>query len=128
MILSVRWTGPVGWVVIAMLFFGSDLRGQTQPRRKVRGHVPAAATQMQPLAALSAATNLDLALGLPLRNRETLTNLLEQLYDSSSPRYRQFLTSGQFTEQFGPTEADYQKAIDFARANGLVITRTHANR
>jgi subtilase family serine protease len=34
----------------------------------------------------------------------------------------------QFTEQFGPTEADYQKVIAFARANGLTVTGTYGNR
>jgi len=77
---------------------------------------------------MPASTNLDLALGLPLRNREALTNLLEQLYDPSSPLYRQYLSSEEFTKRFGPTEADYEAVIKFAQANGLKVTGRHPNR
>lgn len=94
----------------------------------MRGHVPRVVAQLQASGRLPADTNLDLALGLPLRNREALTNLLEQLYDPGSPNFRRFLTSDDFTKRFSPTEADYQTAIDFARANGFTVTGTHANR
>lgn len=92
------------------------------------GHVPAAAANLQPLDRLSSATPLDLAIGLPLRNREALTNLLQQIYDPASPRFHQYLTPEQFTELFGPTEQDYQRVIDFAHSHGLQVTGTHPNR
>src|SRR5204862_5824763 len=71
---------------------------------------------------------LSLIIGLPLRNRENLTNLLALLYDPLSPNFHQFLTPEQFAEQFSPTEKDYQAVIDFARTNALVVTGTHPNR
>jgi subtilase family serine protease len=71
---------------------------------------------------------LNLAIGLPLRNPEELTNLLRQIYDPASPNYRHYLTPAQFTEQFGPTEKDYQAVIAFARAKGMTVTGTHPNR
>ena len=76
-----------------------------------------------------AATNrLNLAIGLPLRNREALTNLLQQLYDPSSPNYRHFLTPEEFTAQFGPSEQDYAAVVAFAQAQGLTVTTTYSNR
>jgi kumamolisin len=60
---------------------------------------------------------LDLAIGLPLRNREALTHLLEQLYNPASPKYRQYLTPQQFAEKFGPSEEDYQVVIAFAKSS-----------
>ena len=54
--------------------------------------------------------------------------MLHRLYDPASPDFRRFLTPDQFTEQFGPTEADYQAVIAFANSNGLAVTRTHRNR
>ena len=65
---------------------------------------------------------------MPLRNQTELTNLLERLYDPTSPDYHQFLSVAQFTEQFGPTEQDYQAVIDFAKANGFTVTDTPQNR
>lgn len=96
----------------------------------LKDHVPSVVAQGKAHAQGRVAddTTLNLSLGLPLRNRAALSNLLEQLYDPKSPNYHQYLTPQQFTEHFGPTEADYQAVIDFARKNGFKVTRTHPNR
>ncbi len=77
------------------------------------GHVPVIVTHLQPSGQLSVETNLNLAIGLPLRNPEALSNLLVQIYDPASTNYHRYLTPGQFTAQFGPTEAVYQTVINF---------------
>ena len=92
------------------------------------GQVPAVVSKLQALGSLPATTNLDLAIGLPLRNQAALTNLLQQIYDPASSNYHHYLTPDEFTAQFGPTEQDYQAVIDFAKANGLTVTVTHPNR
>src|SRR5437660_301304 len=94
----------------------------------LRGHVPAAAAHAQPLMRLSPSRSLELAIGLPLRNREALTNLLQQIYDPASSRFHQYLTPAQFTDQFGPSERDYTALIAFARSHHLAVTATHPNR
>jgi uncharacterized repeat protein (TIGR01451 family) len=94
----------------------------------LHGHVPAAVSRLQPKGLLPATNRLYLAIGLPLRNREVLTNLLQQIYDPASPNYHHYLTPEQFTAQFGPTEQDYNKVIDFAKANGLTVVNSHPNR
>jgi subtilase family serine protease len=80
------------------------------------GHVPAAIARLTPVERLAATQPMNLAVALPLRNKEALTNLLHDLYDPASPKYHQYLTPEQFTEQFGPTEADYQALIASARS------------
>src|SRR5262249_20607874 len=77
---------------------------------------------------LPASNRLDLIIGLPLRNRETLTNFLDQLYDPASTNFHRYLTPEQFAERFGPTEQDYQAVIAFARSAGFKVAATHPNR
>lgn len=84
--------------------------------------------RLRPLGRLDAGRRLDLAIGLPLRNRAALTNLLEELYAPDSPNYRRFLTPDQFASRFGPSEDDYRKVVDFAKSHGLTIRGTHPNR
>ncbi len=94
----------------------------------MHGHVPAAARRLQPAGRLPAANRLNLAIGLPLHNREALTNLMQQIYDPSSANYHHYLTPEQFTEMFGPTKEEYQAVIAFAQANNLTVAGTHPNR
>lgn len=91
-------------------------------------HVPAAVNLAAPRGRLPSDRRLSLAIGLPLRQPEALTNLLQQIYDPAHPRYHQYLTPEQFTAAFGPTEQDYQGLMAFARANGLRVTAVHPNR
>ena len=115
---------------LAATLFVLTATARAAERQVLHGHVPAVVAELnlQPLSRLPATTQLNLAIGLPLRNREALTNLLEQIYDPSSPQYHHYLAPEQFTEQFGPTEQDYQAVIDFAEANGLTVTGRHPNR
>ena len=112
------------WVVLLSL----AVSDRAQDRRSLHGHVPDAVTRLPAIGPLSTSTQLKLAIGLPLRDRDSLANLLQQVYDPASPNYRHYLTPQQFTERFGPTEKDYQAVIDFAKANGLAVTGTHPNR
>jgi subtilase family serine protease len=112
------------------LFFSAIYPGIAAGTQVLHGHVPPAVARfnLQPTGQLPATKSLHLAIGLPLRNQEALTDLIQQLYDPASPHYHQYLTPEQFTEQFGPTEQDYQKVIAFAKRNGLTVTGTSANR
>src|SRR5580704_10710721 len=77
---------------------------------------------------LQAAENMRLVLVLPLRNQEALDNFLNELYDPSSASYHQFLTVGEFTARFGPTQQDYDAVIHYAKANGFQVAGTSRNR
>jgi uncharacterized repeat protein (TIGR03803 family) len=112
-------------VVIALLFITS---ARATERQILNGHVPKAAARSQPVGRLPGSSRLNLAIGLPLRNQEALSNLLEQLYDPASIQYRHYLTVEQFTEGFGPAEQNYEEVIAFAKSQGLTVTARHPNR
>jgi uncharacterized repeat protein (TIGR03803 family) len=92
------------------------------------GHVPPAAKSLAPAARLPGTNELDLVFGLPLRNRDALTNLLKEIYDPRGTNFHRYLTPAEFAAQFGPTANDYQKLIAFAQAHGMEVTGTHPNR
>jgi len=115
-------------VVSIIVFSQFALPVRAAERQVVHVRLPAAATHLQPLGRLGGAKHLQLAIGLPLRNQKELSNLLQEIYDPASPNYRHFLTPGQFTERFGPSEQDYQAVIAFAQTHGLKVTGTSPNR
>ena len=96
--------------------------------RALRGHVPPATAQIAPKGTLPPASVLNLAIGLPVRNAQGFADLLARVYDPASVDYRHYLTPAEFTERFGPSEADYAALIHFAETNGLAVTATHGNR
>jgi hypothetical protein len=106
----------------------APMSAKAAERQYLRGHVPAVADGLQPSGRLPGSNQLRLAIGLPLRNQDTLTNLIQQLYDPASPLFHQYLTPAQFADRFGPAEQDYQALMEFARTNGLKVTGTHPNR
>lgn len=64
--------------------------------------------------------NLDLV--LPLRDEVGLDGLLSEIHDPTSASYGKFLTVEEFTARFGPTQADYDTVVAFAKAHGLLVT------
>lgn len=116
------------WCLLAVASAVSGASAEATGPQVLHGHVPAAVARLQPAGRLPEQTALRLAIGLPLRNREALDTLLQQIYDPVNPRYRHYLTPKEFTEEFGPTEEDYQALIAFANANGLTVVGTHVNR
>jgi subtilase family serine protease len=71
---------------------------------------------------------LKLAIHLPLRSQAELTRLLHDLYDRRSPSFHKYLSVSGFTARFGPTKADYNKVVAWAKANGLTVTAAPSNR
>lgn len=93
-------------------------------------HVPAAVSQnvATQVGRPEASRVMHVAIALPQRNQAELGLLLRELYDPSSPRFRQFLSVAEFTERFGPTSADYTRALQYFAERGLTVTGTAANR
>jgi hypothetical protein len=114
--------------IFLFLQFGILLNAQDQ--QNLQGHVPKVVKKLglQPVSRLNSKKQMKLVIGLPLRNREELNNLFQELYNPKSPTFRRYLTTDQFTSKFGPTEQDYQALIDFVKANGLTVTATSPNR
>jgi uncharacterized repeat protein (TIGR03803 family) len=128
---SSPWTvsafSKFSWLAGAMMIFSSPMAHAANPQ--VLCHlVPAAVENSTPVGHGIMARKMNLTIGLPLRNREALTNLLQELYDPASPHFRQFLSADEFAKNFGPTESDYQSVVGFARSHGLAVTATHPNR
>ncbi len=94
----------------------------------LHGHVPKIIKGLSPQSRLAASRQMQVSIGLPLRNLEQLTNLLADIYDPSSPNFRHFLKPEEFAASFGPSTEDYQSVIDFANAHHLKVVHTHSNR
>lgn len=84
--------------------------------------------KIAPLGRVAGTAELRLALALPLRDADGLTNLLREIYNPGSPEFHHYLTPTEFTARFGPTPADYAAVLRFAKLSGFKITATYPNR
>lgn len=119
------------WPALTVLFLALTLLaavpGKAAERRALPFAVPESA-RTQRLRPLDPSKRLSLAIQLPLRNTDSLTHLLQQLYSPASGNFHQFLTPDQFVESFGPLESDYKTVVNYARSNHLDIVATTGNR
>jgi subtilase family serine protease len=76
----------------------------------------------QPTAQLSGTQTLSLDLVLPLSDPAGLDSFLADIYNPGSPNFHHFLSVAEFTAKFGPTQADYDTVLAYAKANGLKVS------
>ncbi len=101
--------------------------GMAQQRHVLSTRLAAPAGE-PPVAAVAPGQSIGFGLTLPLRNRAALEALLRDQRDPASPRYRQYISAQQFAAEYSPTQADYDRVLAFARAQGFTVTRTFSNR
>jgi parallel beta-helix repeat protein len=97
-------------------------------RQILHNQIPKAIINLRPIKRLPETNRLDLSIGLPLRNREDLTNFLKQVSDPNSPNFRRYLTPREFTEKFGPPVEDYAAVLGFLNSQSLTVTGVHSGR
>jgi len=71
---------------------------------------------------------LRVLVGLKLRDEPGLNKLLAEIYDSTSPRYRQYITPDDFAARFSPTVQDVDVVIAHLQSRGLKIVSVSPNR
>jgi kumamolisin len=64
---------------------------------------------------------MQLDLVLPLRDPAGLKTFLSGVYDPKSANFGHFVTPKEFTAKFGPTQAQYDAVLSFAKTNGLQV-------
>jgi subtilase family serine protease len=99
------------------------VEGQSRAQSLMTRHVREANLkgQAQFVNRLPETQSMRIDIVLPLRDQAGLDSFLRELYDPSSPSYRHFLTVQEFTAKFGPTQADYDAVVGYAKAHGLAV-------
>jgi subtilase family serine protease len=64
---------------------------------------------------------MQLDIVLPVRDQAGLDSFLADLYSSTVPNYRHFLTPAEFTEKFGPTQHSYDEVVHYVQGHGLTV-------
>jgi len=76
----------------------------------------------QPIGRLPQSQVMSLDIVLPLRDPAALESFLDDIYNPVSSSYRHYLAPAEFTEKFGPSQADYEAVVKYAATYGLKVT------
>jgi len=112
-----------GWafaIVAVALAAGTPAQAQYVSTNHVREAVRSGVAQQ--VGRLPQSQELSLDIVLPLRDQAALEDFLAEVYNPRSSSYRHFLTVPEFTEKFGPSVADYETVVKYAKSNGLTVT------
>ena len=107
-----------------LLFAITTPFAQSQPQSLLTPNVPEVVLNGQApfVAKLPATQIIRFDIVLPVRDEAALDNFVEEVYNPSSPNYRQFLTVEQFTQMFGPSQEHWNALVRYAKASGFHVT------
>ena len=112
--------------IVSVVSLVSQARAESLLTRHTRDAVVSG--EAKSVGRLPATQSMHIGIGLALRHQPELENFLQELYNPSSPSYRQFLTVEEFTARFGPSQSDYEAVTRFAQENGFTVTSGSRNR
>jgi kumamolisin len=115
---------PFGSVSFA-LAHSTPPTGVTVP---LAGSDPVASRHGVKIGRKAASDQVEIEVALKLRNTAQLDQLLADLTNPASLRYRQYLTPSQFGANFGPTPSDADRVSDFLKSKNLSVSAVASDR
>jgi kumamolisin len=122
-------------VAVAVVVAASALAGETAAAAAASGESGPAVTAGNEFSAISgsfkattdvdigeySSSNMTVEVVLAPSNEAQLSDLLTNLYDSTSASYQQWLSSGEFYAQFAPSDAQIAAVENHLQSYGLVV-------
>jgi len=116
----VRRLGQLMFSTVAILSVATmNSQAQTMLTRHTREATRTG--QAKAIGRMPESQTMQLDVVLPLRDPAGLKAFLSDINDRTSFSYRRFVTPAEFTERFGPTQADYDAVVNYLKSNGFEI-------
>ena len=98
------------------------VRGYAEDRIRIAGNHPDQAEAFTALGNAALDAPLEMQIRFALRNQADLDQLLADQQNPESPRYHQWLKTGDFVRQFGPHSSDVTALETWLKDEGFVIS------
>lgn len=92
------------------------------------GNTPEVLNNAQFVGHSNPAQNIELVIGLNIRDEAALDKLIAEQNDPKSPNYRKYITPLQFQKRFSPAWADVNKVVAYLKHSGLTVVDISDNR
>jgi subtilase family serine protease len=127
---ALKWVFVASAVLLCgiSIFSVAFLAHATSPSRvPVNGQVAPLVSHSRMLGSANSQQQLQLSIGLKMRNEPQLETLLHDLYTPGSSQFHHFLTPQQFAAEFAPTQAQRQQVIDYLHSEGITVNQVSPN-
>ncbi len=108
-------------------FVGAPSRVQSASAQLPPLSTPTALSSYKSLGAADPSMSVLVSVAIPLRNLPLLSSLVKESSDPSSAGFRHFLTYGQVSQMFLPTQAQYQSVLDYLTLKGFTVVSSSLN-
>ncbi|MGZ6366181.1 MAG: protease pro-enzyme activation domain-containing protein [Ktedonobacteraceae bacterium] len=114
-------------IAVSLLAMRVVVHADQNSRTILSGHTVPLIQQAHLVQNTSATQQLNLSIGMQLRDPSGLDSLLSAIYDPNSPQYHQYLTPDQFNQLFAPTNDQVQQVITYLQSQGMTVTSVAPN-
>src|SRR5947209_20175680 len=114
-------------IAVSLLAMRVVVRANQNSRTLFSGHTVPLIQQAHLVQNASHSQQLNLSIGMKLRNSSYLDSLLSTIYDPNSPQYRQYLTRDQFNQLFAPTTDQLQQVVSYLQSQRVTVTNIAPN-
>ena len=109
-------------IAVSLLAMRVVVHADQNSRTILSGHMVPLIQQAHLVQNTSATQQLNLSIGMQLRNPSDLDSLLSAINDPNSSQYHQYLTPDQFDQSFAPTSDQVQQVISYLQSQGMTVT------
>jgi subtilase family serine protease len=110
-------------LAIAAVMLTAAAPSHAAPGQTAGSNTPRFVAESEILGHEESSKVIEVSLWLQPRNRAEMDTLARDLYDSESPKYRQFLKSAEIAEKFAPSAGDLKTVTSFLQSKNLKIVR-----
>ncbi len=114
-------------IAVSLLAMRVVVRADQNSRTLLSGHEVPLIQQAHLVQNTNPTQQLNLSIGMRLRNSSDLDSLLSAIYDPNSSQYHQYLTPDQFNQFFAPTSDQVQQVVSYLQSQGMTVTSVAPN-
>src|SRR6266566_3425259 len=114
-------------IAVSLLAMRVVVRASQNSRTLLSGHEVPFIQQAHLVQNSNPTQQLNLSIGMRLRNSSDLDSLLSGIYDPNSSQYHHYLTPDQFNQFFAPTSDQVQQVVSYLQSQGMTVTSVAPN-
>lgn len=92
------------------------------------GNTPPVLSSAQLLNHGNPTQEIEVVIGLNLRDEAGLDKLIQDQNDPASPEFRKYITPATFKERYAPTQSDVDKVVSYLQSHGITVDEVADNR